>query len=77
MSLRSKVLVALVGWTVVLGVIFLLKHPRIATILSTTSGEVRYPPQPDHGEPQLVAWVIGVALIVAVALLARRRASRS
>lgn len=77
MSLRWKVALALGGWTVLIGAIFLLKHQRIATILSTTSGEIRYPPQPDHGEPQLVAWVIGIVFIVALALFARRRASRS
>ncbi|MEA2537390.1 MAG: hypothetical protein QOF11_1624 [Chloroflexota bacterium] len=76
MRLGWKVLVTVVAWSVVMGLVLLTKHPHISMILPTTSGDLRYPPPPDDGAPQLVVWMVGVALIAIVALLARMRARR-
>jgi hypothetical protein len=72
-----KVVVALVAWTAVIGVIYLTKHPSPSTILSIVGDGVSTSRGIDHGEPQLVAWLVGLAVILVVAFLVSRRRARS
>ena len=72
-----KVVVAIVAWTAVIGAIYLLKHRSPSTILSIVGDGVSTPRGTDHGEPQLVAWLVGLAVILVVAFLVSRRRARS
>lgn len=74
MSLRWKAIVAALIWTGLIAYVFLTKHPRISTILTTPDGQVHYPPPPDNGAPQLAAWLIGLGVIAAVSMLLARQA---